>query len=58
MTIKEYKDQYGSDFLIGIRKYKVVPYDSAYDNYDIVGRVYDGLKTILIIERKQYGKHY
>ena len=52
MTIKEYKATYGNNFLIQIRKYKIVQYDSTYDLCEIVGRVYDGLKIILIIERK------
>lgn len=52
MTIKEYINKYGNDFLIKIRKQNIIQYDSTYDNYEIVGRTYDGLKTILIIERK------
>ena len=58
MTIKEYINNYGKDFLIKIRKQKIIQYDSTYDNYEIVGRVYDNLKPILIIERKDNGKYY
>lgn len=58
MTIKEYINQYGNDFLIKIRKQNIIQYDSTYDNCEIVGRVYDNLKPILIIERKRYGKNY
>lgn len=58
MTIKEYKNKYGNDFLIKVRKQNIIQYDSTYDNYEIIGRIYDNLKPILIIEREYYGRHY
>ena len=58
MTIKEYINKYGNDFLIKIRKQNIIQYDSTYDNYEIIGRIYDNLKQILIIEREYYGRHY